>query len=69
MGAFFARNEGRFDRYLRVIIGLGILSLFFVGPKSPWALLGLIPLGTGLLGSCPLYSVLGVSTCPARPAR
>lgn len=61
-----ARNEGSVDRALRVIVGLGVLSLYFVGPQTPWALLGLIPLATGLLGSCPLYSILGVSTCPVK---
>lgn len=69
MYAFFSRNEGRFDRWFRVIIGVGVLSLFFVGPQTPWALLGLIPLATGLMGSCPLYSLLGIRTCPARAAR
>jgi hypothetical protein len=66
IGTFFKRNEGRFDRAFRVILGLGILSLYFIGPQSPWALLGLIPLGTGLLGTCPLYSLLGMSTCPVQ---
>jgi hypothetical protein len=56
-------NEGTLDRALRVALGLGILSLAFVGPQSPWAWLGLVPLLTGLLGSCPLYTLLGVRTC------
>ncbi|MCC6783794.1 MAG: DUF2892 domain-containing protein [Planctomycetes bacterium] len=58
-----ATNEGTLDRALRVALGLGILSLAFVGPQSPWAWLGLVPLLTGLLGSCPLYTLLGVRTC------
>lgn len=37
MGTFFKRNEGRFDRSVRVILGLGILSLYFIGPQSPKA--------------------------------
>lgn len=69
MSKLLANNEGTVDRALRVIVGLGALSLYFVGPQTPWALLGLIPLATGLLGSCPLYSLLGVSTCPVHPKK
>lgn len=61
-----ARNEGTVDRALRVVVGLGVLSLYFVGPRTGWALLGLVPLLTGALGSCPLYSLLGLSTCPVK---
>lgn len=57
-------NEHALDRVVRVILGLGLLSLVFVGPKTLWGLVGLIPLVTGLIGSCPLYTVLGFSTCP-----
>ena len=62
----FARNEGPFDRSLRIAVGLVILSLAFVGPRTPWAFVGLIPLVTGLVGTCPLYSLLGFSTCGSR---
>jgi hypothetical protein len=58
------RNEGTLDRVLRVSVGIVILSLVFVGPQTPWGLVGLIPIATGLLGSCPLYTVLGLRTCP-----
>lgn len=57
-------NEGTIDRTVRVIIGLGLLSLIFVGPKTMWGLIGIVPLLTGALGNCPLYTVLGISTCP-----
>ncbi|MGD9863912.1 MAG: DUF2892 domain-containing protein [Pseudodonghicola sp.] len=60
------RNEGTLDRVLRVIVGLVLLSLVFVGPKSMWGLIGLIPLLTGLAGYCPLYQILGLSTCPMK---
>jgi hypothetical protein len=66
--ALLPTNEHPIERALRVIVGLGVLSLAFVGPKSPWAWLGLVPLATGLLGSCPLYTVLGISTCPMKKA-
>ena len=60
------KNEGTFDRALRVIAGLILLSLVFVGPQTMWGLIGIVPLVTGLVGICPLYSILGVSTCPTR---
>ncbi len=61
-------NEGATDRLLRVLVGAGVLSLAFVGPQTPWAYLGLIPLVTGLVGFCPLYAALGFNTCPAKKA-
>ena len=61
-----SRNEGTVDRALRVILGLALLSLIFVGPQTMWGLIGLVPLVTGLVGTCPVYSVLGISTCPVK---
>ncbi len=61
-------NEGAIDRIVRVIVGAGLLSLAFIGPETPWAYLGLVPLLTGLVGWCPLYAVLGFNTCPAKRA-
>lgn len=66
MTAFFAANEGTVDRVLRVVIGLAVLSLVFFGPKTLWGLLGAIPVLTGLLGTCPVYSLLGISTCSVK---
>ena len=63
------RNEHTVERALRVIVGLALLSLTFVGPRTLWGLLGLVPLATGLLGSCPLYTLLGISTCPVERRR
>jgi len=60
----FPRNEGTLDRGLRIGLGLLLLSLVVVGPRTLWGLVGLIPLATGLLGSCPAYTLLGVRTCP-----
>ncbi len=59
-------NEATWDRAARVTLGLALLSLTIVGPTTPWGLLGLIPLLTGLVGVCPLYQALGLSTAPAR---
>ncbi len=58
------KNEGTVDRAIRVILGLVLLSLVFVGPKSMLGLIGIIPLITGLVGFCPLYKVVGLNTCP-----
>lgn len=60
----FAKNEASWDRALRVVIGIVVLSLVFWGPKSLWGLLGLIPLLTGIAGWCPLYAALGLRTIP-----
>jgi len=57
------KNVGSVERVIRIIAGIVILSLAFVGPKSPWAYLGIIPLATGLIGWCPPYALLGLSTC------
>lgn len=60
-------NVGGVDKALRIVIGLGLLSLLVLleGEARWWGLIGLPPLFTGLFGYCPLYRVLGLSTCPA----
>jgi hypothetical protein len=63
MSKLLARNEPTIDRALRVLLGLGLLAIAFVGPKTPLGYLGIVPLVTGLVGTCPLYSALGLSTC------
>jgi hypothetical protein len=64
-------NEGMVERALRVVAGLAILSLFFVieGPNRFWALLGAVPLVTGLVGYCPLYALFALKTCPMKAPR
>lgn len=62
-------NEGTMDRVIRVIAGLGILSLAFIGPKTPWAYAGIIFIVTGLVGFCPIYTLLGIKTCPLKEAQ
>lgn len=57
------KNEGKVDRGLRVVVGLAVLSLAFVGPETAWGWVGLVPLITGLAGVCPVYSILGINTC------
>ena len=59
----FKKNEGTIDRILRVILGLGLLSIVFVGPQTPWGWIGVVPLVTGIAGTCPVYSIFGLNTC------
>lgn len=68
MNKFLVVSEHPIERVLRVLVGLGILSLVFIGPKTPWGWLGLIPVLTGATGLCPLYTLLGISTCPRKAA-
>ena len=63
MGFF---NEGNTDRAIRIVLGLGLLSIVFFGPQTPWGWIGLVPLLTGIVGGCPAYSILGISTCKLR---
>lgn len=57
-------NEGTLDRIIRVIVGLGMISLVFIGPQSPWGWIGVVPLLTGLVGFCPAYRMFGIATLP-----
>ena len=57
------KNIHNIERVIRVVIGLAIISLVFIGPQTAWGWLGLVPLITGLVGNCPVYSLLGINTC------
>jgi len=61
-------NVGTLDRILRVVVGLAVISLVFIGPKTPWGWVGLIPLATAAFRFCPLYTLLGIRTCPTPKA-
>ena len=56
-------NEGGADRIIRIIVGLVLISLVFIGPQSLWGWIGLVPLITGVIGWCPAYLPFGISTC------
>jgi hypothetical protein len=56
-------NVGGIDRILRIIVGLALIAIVFVGPKTPWGWIGVVPLLTGLFGFCPAYTLLGINTC------
>ena len=60
-------NLGNFDRALRILAGLMLLSLVVIGPQTLWGLIGLIPLATGLFSWCPVYSLLGLNSCGSTP--
>jgi hypothetical protein len=66
MSGLLARNVGTVDRALRFALGIALLALAFTGPKTAWGYLGFIPLLTATIGSCPLYTLFGFSTCPVR---
>lgn len=60
------RNVTAADRVIRVILGVALLSLIFVGPKTLWGLVGLIPLVTGAAGTCPIYRIVTSRGCARR---
>ena len=65
----FSRNVGGIDRVLRILVGIVLLAMFFLFPDASWrywTLIGIVPLATGLLSTCPLYSIIGLNTCPLK---
>ena len=65
----FKTNEGTTDRILRILVGLALLSAYFFtsGGSYHWLyLIGIVPLVTGLIGTCPIYRLFGISTCPVK---
>ena len=56
------KNVGSIDRTLRIIVGVALISLVFVGPQTPWGWVGLVPLVTALIGFCPAYTLLGINS-------
>ena len=58
-------NEGVIDRTLRVIVGLVLIGLAATSTIGMWGYIGIIPLVTGAVGMCPIYSLLGINSCPA----
>ncbi len=64
LAKLFIRNEHPVERALRVLLGSVLLGLVFVGPGTLWGIVGIVPLATGLVGTCPLYRLFGWNTCP-----
>ncbi|MBF0610450.1 MAG: DUF2892 domain-containing protein [Magnetococcales bacterium] len=57
-------NVGGVDRILRIVVGLALIAMVFVGPQTVWGWVGVIPVLTGLVRFCPFYPLLGLNTCP-----
>lgn len=60
----FKTNVGSLDRTLRIVVGLVLISQVYFGLHVKWGWIGVIPIATGFLRTCPLYSIFGMSTCP-----
>ncbi len=59
-------NEASWDRIARVVVGLGLIGATLGGVIGAWGWIGVLPVVTGLMGWCPAYTLLGISTCPTR---
>jgi hypothetical protein len=64
----FKNNVGGIDRIARIVLGLVLIGLTLSGSIGVWGWIGVVPLLTAALGTCPLYTVLGFSTCPMKKA-
>jgi Protein of unknown function (DUF2892) len=62
----FKTNVGGIDRILRIVAGLALIALTLTGTIGVWGWIGVVPLATGLMSSCPLYSIIGLNTCPMK---
>ncbi len=58
-------NVGGIDKILRIVVGLALIAWAILGGPV-WAWIGVVPLATGLTGFCPVYPLLGMSTCPMK---
>ncbi len=59
-------NVGGIDRALRIVVGIALVALAATGTVGAWGWIGIIPLATGTIKFCPLYTLLGIDTCPAQ---
>ncbi len=59
-------NEGSIDRALRIIAGIALIALAYTGTIGMWGYIGIVPLLTGILGTCPAYAIFGINTCPLK---
>lgn len=62
-------NVGGIDRIARIVVGLILIALAVTGQVGVWGYIGIVPLATGLMKFCPLYSVLGIRTCPVNAGK
>lgn len=59
-------NVGGIDRILRIVLGLALIAMTLMGTIGIWGWIGVVPLLTGAIGSCPAYTLLGISSCPMK---
>ncbi|HQO29506.1 MAG TPA: DUF2892 domain-containing protein [Accumulibacter sp.] len=59
-------NVGGIDKILRIVVGIALIAMTLMGVIGAWGWVGVVPLLTGLFGVCPLYSIIGLNTCPLR---
>ena len=67
MDSLYVANESKGDRIARTALGIVLLAFVVLGPKTAWGFVGLVPLVTGVLGTCPIYRLFGITTCPVGP--
>ena len=60
------KNIHPIERVIRVVVGVVLTSMAFIGPANPWFLIGIVPVLTGLIGWCPPYQILGINTCKTK---
>jgi hypothetical protein len=65
-GQLLDLNEHPIERVVRVALGIALVALAAMGTIGAWGYIGVVPILTGLVGTCPLYSLLGMSTCPVK---
>ena len=59
-------NSGTVDRAIRVIAGLALIMLAYMGTIGAWGYIGVVPLLTGIVGFCPAYTIFGMNTCGSK---
>lgn len=69
MSGMLTRNEHSIERVVRVALGAGLIGAAAMGAVGAWGYIGIVPVLTGVLGTCPIYTVLGISTCPVTTAK
>ncbi len=68
MSGLLQTNEHPIERVARIVLGAGLIGAAATGSLGAWGYIGAVPLLTGIIGSCPIYTALGFSTCPVKPA-
>ncbi|MBK7423275.1 MAG: DUF2892 domain-containing protein [Propionivibrio sp.] len=59
-------NVGGIDKILRIAVGIALIAMAYMNVVGVWGYIGVVPLLTGLIGWCPVYPLLGISSCPIK---